>query len=90
MQIPKILPINIHGSILPKYRGASPIQASLLAGEKTTGVTIMRMDEGMDEGGILLMEEILIDEAETAETLFRKFSEASPSALLRAIKSYFR
>ena len=49
LQIPKKLCINVHGSLLPKYRGASPIQAALLHGEKETGVTIMVMSEGMDE-----------------------------------------
>jgi methionyl-tRNA formyltransferase len=49
LQIPKEICINVHGSILPKYRGASPIQAALLHGETETGVTIMQMSEGMDE-----------------------------------------
>lgn len=75
--IPKRYPINIHGSILPKYRGASPIQAALIAGEAETGVTIMVMDEKMDEGDIIDILKIRIDEIETTETLFRKFEEVS-------------
>lgn len=75
--IPKKYPINIHGSILPKYRGASPIQAALIAGEKETGVTIMVMSEGMDEGGIIDIQKIGIDVHETTQTLFEKFAEVS-------------
>ena len=62
LQIPKKMCINVHGSILPAYRGASPIQAALLYGEKETGVTIMQMSEGMDEGDILKIRTIPIDE----------------------------
>jgi len=77
LAIPKKYPINIHGSILPKYRGASPIQAALIAGEKETGVTIMVMSEGMDEGDIIDVKKIGIDTYETTATLFEKFAEIS-------------
>lgn len=77
LEIPKKSPINIHGSILPKYRGASPIQAALIAGEQETGVTIMVMSEGMDEGDIIDIKKIGIDAHETAGTLFEKFAEVS-------------
>ncbi|MDD2891395.1 MAG: methionyl-tRNA formyltransferase [Candidatus Gracilibacteria bacterium] len=77
LQIPKKYPINIHGSILPKYRGASPIQAALIAGEVETGVTIMVMSEGMDEGDSIDIKKIGIDRNETTETLFEKFAETS-------------
>lgn len=78
--------INVHGSILPKYRGASPIQAALLNGESETGVTIMQMSEGMDEGDILLIERIYIDSGETSETLFQKFEAISGKVLIQALR----
>lgn len=77
LEIPKKYPINIHGSILPKYRGASPIQAALIAGETETGVTIMVMNEKMDEGDLVDTLKIKIDAQDTTETLFRKFEEVS-------------
>lgn len=77
LDIPKKLTINIHGSILPKYRGASPIQSALLHGETETGVTIMEMSLGMDEGDILKIRHIPIDPRETSETLFEKFANVS-------------
>lgn len=73
LDIPKKLCINVHGSVLPKYRGASPIQSALLEGEKETGVTIMKMSEGMDEGDMILIKKIAIDDDETSATLFKKF-----------------
>lgn len=78
--------INVHGSILPKYRGASPIQSALLHGEKETGVTIMRMSEGMDEGDSILVEKILLAEDETAGSLFEKFEDISGKTLVSAIR----
>jgi methionyl-tRNA formyltransferase len=77
--------INVHGSILPKYRGASPIQAALLQGESVTGVTIMKMSEGMDEGDILKIRNIPIDEKETSETLFAKFATISGPTLIQTL-----
>jgi len=85
LEIPNKLCINVHGSILPKYRGASPIQSALLGWEKETGVTIMQMSEGMDEGDIIYSENISIEKDETSETLFRKFMQISWKALIRGI-----
>jgi methionyl-tRNA formyltransferase len=85
LEIPKKMCINIHGSILPKYRGASPIQSALLHGEKETGVTIMQMSEGMDEGDILKIRTIQIDLHETSETLFRKFEKISGPTLIQTL-----
>jgi len=82
LEIPRKICINIHGSILPAHRGASPIQASLLGGERETGVTIMQMSEGMDEGDILKIRTIPIDSAETSGTLFEKFAQISWGALI--------
>ena len=64
LNIPKYGCINIHGSLLPKYRGAAPIQWSIINEEPVTGVTIMYMDKGMDTGDMLLKKEIVIDEEE--------------------------
>ncbi len=88
LALSKILPVNIHGSLLPKYRGASPIQSALMAGEKQTGVTIMEMTTGMDEGGILEITPIDMDPDETSDTLFQKFGEVSGTALLSALRKY--
>lgn len=86
LDIPKKMCINIHGSLLPAYRGASPIQSALLAGETETGVTIMQMSEWMDEGDMILKEKIQISENETTATLFEKFGKISGKTLLEALK----
>ncbi len=67
--LPKYGCINVHSSILPKYRGAAPINWAVINGETTTGITTMLMDEGMDTGDILLIEETEIEAADTSETL---------------------
>ncbi len=78
--------INVHASLLPKYRGAAPIQWAIINGEKKTGITIMMMDEGLDTGDILLQEEAEILEDDNAETLGKKLSELGASLLIKAIK----
>ena len=85
LEIPKKMCINVHGSILPKYRGASPVQSALLNGEKETGVTIMQMSEGMDEGAMICVAKIAISPNETSVSLFEKFAEISPNALIDGI-----
>ena len=85
LEIPKKMCINIHGSILPKYRGASPIQSALLHGEIETGVTIMQMSEDMDEGDILKIRTIPIDPTETSGTLFEKFAVLSGPTLIQTL-----
>ncbi|MBQ9549651.1 MAG: methionyl-tRNA formyltransferase [Lachnospiraceae bacterium] len=85
LDIPKYGCINIHASILPKYRGASPIQSCIMAGEKETGVTIMRMDEGLDTGDIILQRSIPIAEDETGGSLFDKLSELGASLMIEAV-----
>ncbi|HSB05346.1 MAG TPA: methionyl-tRNA formyltransferase [Thermodesulfobacteriota bacterium] len=85
LEIPKYGAINVHASLLPKYRGAAPIAWAILKGEKATGVTIMRMDEGMDTGDIVLQKEILIGDDETAETLHDKLASSGASLLLEAV-----
>ena len=77
--------INVHASLLPKYRGAAPIQWAILDGEKKTGVTIMQMDEGLDTGNILKQIECPIDPKETGESLFEKLSQLGGPALLTVL-----
>ncbi len=74
LDLPKFGCVNIHGSLLPKYRGAAPIQQSVLDGEKVTGVTTMLMDAGLDTGDILLKAETKIGENETAGELFDRLA----------------
>lgn len=85
LEIPRYGAINVHASLLPKYRGAAPIAWVILRGEKVTGVTIMRMDEGMDTGDILSQRELLIEEEETAETLHDRLAFIGAPLLLETV-----
>ncbi len=85
LNLPPMGTINVHGSLLPKYRGAAPIQWAVINGETETGVTIMQMDEGMDTGDILLPVSLPIEEDDTSGTLFVKLSELGGQALVKAI-----
>ena len=85
LDIPKYGTFNIHGSLLPKYRGASPIQQCLLEGDTVTGVTIMRTALAVDSGDIILKKEITIDPQDTAGTLFDKISELGAVAITEAV-----
>ncbi len=78
--------VNVHASLLPKYRGAAPIQWALLNGEKKTGVTTMFMDEGLDTGPILLQEETEIADEDNAETLSEKLSNMGVSLLMETVR----
>jgi methionyl-tRNA formyltransferase len=78
--------INVHASLLPKYRGAAPIQWAIIRGEKMTGITTMYMDEGLDTGDILLQEEMAIEGDDTAETLSRRLAELGASLLLKTMR----
>ncbi len=80
--------INLHASILPQYRGASPIQQSLLNGDKRTGVTAMLMDEGLDTGDILKIEYIDIDDDEMLEGLFDKLTQTATSLTIDVLKTF--
>ncbi len=80
--------INVHGSLLPKYRGASPIQAALTNGEKETGVTIMVMDEKMDHGPILSQKELKIDADDTFTTLAAKMAVEGSALLLNTLPQW--
>lgn len=85
LNIPKYGCINVHGSLLPKYRGAAPIQWSIINGEEKTGVTIMYMEKGMDTGDMILKEEIIIDPTETYKTLHDKMSIVGADALIKTL-----
>jgi len=88
LDIPKKGCVNVHGSLLPLYRGASPIQATLLHGETTAGITIMEMSLGMDEGDMITQHTLPIDERETAGTLFTKLSTLSSEVLPQVLVDY--
>jgi methionyl-tRNA formyltransferase len=77
--------INVHGSILPKYRGASPVQSALLNGEKETGITIMQMNEKMDEGDIIQIKKTPISSEDNTPTLMEKLSKLGGEALTETI-----
>ncbi len=85
LSYPKYGCINIHGSILPKYRGASPVQWAVLNGDSEAGVTSMQMDAGLDTGDMLLVGKIPVDENETAEGLFDKLSVLGADILEQTI-----
>lgn len=74
--------INVHGSILPKWRGAAPIQRAIWAGDDETGVTIMQMDEGLDTGDMLSVHRIAIEPADTSALLYQKLAKLGPKALV--------
>jgi methionyl-tRNA formyltransferase len=77
--------INVHGSLLPKYRGAAPIQWAIAAGERETGVTIMQMDEGLDTGDMLLQRALGIRDDDTAETLAPRLAAVGAEALVETL-----
>lgn len=85
LEMPRFGCINIHGSLLPKYRGAAPIHAALLNGDKTTGVTIMHMDTGLDTGDMILKREIAIAANDRFENLYERMAELGASALIEAL-----
>lgn len=86
LDIPKYGSINVHGSLLPKYRGAAPIQWSVINGDKTTGVTTMYMEAGMDTGDIILKKEVEIGEDETTGELWNRLSKLGGELLVETIK----
>ena len=79
--------VNVHASLLPKYRGAAPIQWAIIRGEKKTGITTMLMDEGLDTGDILLQQELPISDDDNAETLGIRLAELGASLLLKTIQA---
>lgn len=86
LEIPKLGCINVHGSLLPKYRGAAPIQWAVLNGDKTTGITTMYMDIGMDTGDMILKEEVDIGDDETTGELWDRLSKIGGDLLVETLK----
>ena len=85
LEMPKYGSVNIHASLLPKYRGAGPIQWAIINGEKITGVTIMQMDKGIDTGDMLLKMEVPIASDETGDTLHDKLAAAGARLIVEAL-----
>jgi methionyl-tRNA formyltransferase len=88
LDIPTIATINIHASLLPKYRGSAPIQWAIINGEDKTGVTIMLMDEGMDTGDILLSSEIEIAPDDTSGTLHERLADLGADLLIQTLNAF--
>lgn len=85
LDLPPLGCINVHGSLLPRHRGAAPIQWAIIRGDKEAGITIMQMDAGMDTGDILLPAAIPVSEDETAGSLFSKMAELGGTTLIQAL-----
>ncbi len=85
LEIPKYGAINAHASLLPKYRGAAPIQRAILKGEAETGASIMYLNETLDTGDIILQEKVAIEKDDNAETLTEKLFRVGAQALLKAV-----
>lgn len=88
LETPKFGCINIHGSILPRWRGAAPIQRAIQAGDKETGITIMQMDKGLDTGDMLLKRVCPITDEETGSSLHDKLAELGGDAILTFLNSF--
>jgi len=85
LEIPRIACLNLHASLLPRHRGAAPIQAAIVAGDRETGITVMYMDEGLDTGDVLLRKRIEIAPEETGGSLHDRLAEVAPAALKEAL-----
>jgi methionyl-tRNA formyltransferase len=85
LDLPRLGCLNVHGSLLPRWRGASPVQAAILAGDAVTGVSIMRMDAGMDTGPVYATRETRIEEEETAEELGARLARMGADALVETL-----
>jgi methionyl-tRNA formyltransferase len=88
LNLPRYGCINVHASLLPRWRGAAPIQAAVLAGDDETGVTIMKMDQGVDTGGILSQRALAIGLDETAGSLAERLSDAGAKLLMETLPEY--
>jgi methionyl-tRNA formyltransferase len=85
LEIPKIACLNLHASLLPRWRGAAPIQAGIAAGDRGTGITVMYMDEGLDTGDILLQRKSEIQPDDTGGSLHDRLGRIAPDALLESL-----
>jgi len=86
LNLPRFGCVNLHVSLLPRHRGASPIQSAILAGDLETGVTVMAMDEGLDTGDVLLVSKTKIQDDETAGELHDRLAEMAPPVVLEALR----
>lgn len=86
LELPKYGCINVHASLLPKYRGAAPIQWAVINGDEKSGVCIMQMDEGLDTGDIIAEAELKLDKKETSESLFKKLSVLGADTLVETLE----
>lgn len=86
LAIPKVACLNLHASLLPRWRGAAPIQAAIAAGDRETGITVMHMDEGLDTGDILLKRRIDILPTDTGGSLHDRLGQIAPEALLEVLR----
>ena len=87
LDMPRFGCVNVHASLLPKYRGAAPIQWAVLNGDQVTGVTTMRMDEGLDTGDMIMKQEVIVDEDETGGSLFDKLSEVGARLCVKTMEA---
>src|SRR4030095_371518 len=86
LEIPKIACLNLHASLLPRWRGAAPIQAAIAAGDRETGITVMSMHEGLDTGDIVLQRKIDILPSDTGGSLHDRLAQIAPEALLESLR----
>lgn len=86
LDLPKMMPVNVHGSLLPKYRGAAPIQRAIMDGECVTGITIMRMEAGLDSGPILMQRAVGIDLNDTSASLHDELAKEGADLLSLALQ----
>lgn len=86
LEIPRVACLNLHASLLPRWRGAAPIQAAIAAGDLQTGITVMYMDEGLDTGDIFLKREINILPSDTGGSLHDRLAQIAPEALLESLR----
>jgi methionyl-tRNA formyltransferase len=88
LDLPALGCLNVHTSLLPRYRGAAPIQWAILNGDSETGVTVMKMDAGMDTGGIIAMEQTVIEARENAQMLHDRLATMGANLMVRTVPDY--
>ena len=86
LEIPRLACLNLHASLLPRWRGAAPIQAAIAAGDRETGITVMYMDEGLDTGNVLLQRNLEILPSDTGGSLHDRLAQIAPEALLESLR----
>ncbi len=87
LETPRLGCINVHGSLLPRWRGAAPIQRAIWAGDRETGITIMQMDEGLDTGPMLMKTTCAIEPTDTSASMYAKLATLGPEALLNTLQA---